>query len=434
MSHYRSTWRFISAILHYDFCPWANRWLAHLKHPVANLTLAAIAALACGLFVKPIALIAFVVLSAIMSLGWCWPFISMRGVSCTIRFHEARVTEGDSTRVIAHITNHFPWPAWGLVIEPGFDWEGETDRSSVALGVVAGWSTQHFEWESMVPGRGAYPRSTPTICTSFPFGLRTARKPISVAESLIAWPRLIPLETLLDAAETRPTADEFSDTRVGDHGDMVGTRPFRNGDSLRRVHWVQTARTGTMIVSERQTATQPAIRIVFDSDPRLHSDLTASGTMEWSIRIAASVCAAYHRENAMVECCFGHETIEMRRGISGLRSFLDTLARWKPCPTSHAPACPHEHRQAACQRIHHRNCGVFQLTITTDLGLSHRTEHRHVHGEQKQVVLRTRCSNEPCEICGTAHDSIDRNAIVLDRTAEIAADFRRKWWHACHAG
>lgn len=434
MTRFQGILQTFTMVLHYDFCPWANHWLAKLKHPASNLALAAFSALACGLFVKPIALIAFAVILVIVSLGYFWPAISTYGLSCTIRFSTRRITEGEHVRIVATISNRCPWPVWGLVVDPGLVMEAEFHSSSVVVRVIGGWSDQEVTWEVIPERRGEYPHWPPTIATDFPFGLRTTRHPVRVTEKLIVWPRLISLETLLDAAETRPTADVFSDVRTGDRGDIIGTRPFRDGDSLRRVHWVQTARTGRMIVTERQAATQPAIRVVFDSDPQLHDGSDPNGTLEWSIRIAASVCAAYHRENAFVECCFGHETVELSTGTVGLTRFLDTLAKWTPCHSDHGTACQHDHRQDACPRIHHRNCGVFQLTITTDRGIGHRVEHRHEHGEQKRVVLRTRTSAKACEICGDSHGTLQRHSIVLDHSDDIAAEFRRKWRLACHAG
>ena len=211
-----------------------------------------------------------------------------------------------------------------------------------------------------------------------------------------------------------------------------------------------------MIVCERQAPAQSAIRVVIDSDPHLHRGTGGDGTLEWSIRIAASVCAAYHRENAQVEYCFGHEVIPLRSGSQGMRAFLDLLAKWKPCDHEHdwhgavvsighrpnpktsparpVGACDHEHSSDACRRIHHHNCGVFQLTITTDLGLEHRTEHRHVHGDQRLIILKTAAFEKTCAICGEEHHPPNRLSIVLDHPADVVADFRRKWRQVCHAG
>jgi uncharacterized protein (DUF58 family) len=415
--------------LTYDFCPWANHWVYWMKRPIASLGLAAVVALACAVFVKPLALIAFGGVVFVLVLGYLWPSLAVRGLACALRCQQERVTEGEPVRTVIQIKNRWPWPVWGLAIEGGLG----TDES-VALARVAGWSTAEFAWEFVPKCRGEYPATSPQLVTGFPFGLRLACRPVTVERTVLVWPRIMPLETLLDAAETRPSDDHFSDRRVGDSGDMTGTRLFRDGDSLRRVHWAQTARQGRMIVCERQAPAQAAIRVVFDSDPRLHRGHGRDGTLEWSIRIAASVCGAYHRENAHVECCFGHETIPLSPGRQGWKKFLDALARWQPCDDGHGPACDHEHAQQSCRRIHHHNCGVFQLTVTTDLGLEHRTEHRHVHGDHRLVVLKTAAFGEPCSLCESKHPLPNRRAILLDNHADVSTDFPRKWRQVCHAG
>lgn len=453
--------RMVSRLLTYDFCPWANRWVYWIKRPIASLGLAAMAALVCAIFVKPVAMIAFGAVAIVLVLGYLWPSIAVRGLACKVRFQQGRVTEGDTALVIVRITNRWPWPVWGIAIENGFGGNSSgSDRNggdgSVALARVAGWSTSEFEWEFVPKCRGEYPLAPPQLVTGFPFGLKRESRPVTVEQSLLVWPRIIPLDTLLDAAETRPSEELFSDHRIGDSGDMTGTRLFRDGDSLRRVHWAQTARQGRMIVCERQAAAQSAIRVVFDSDPQLHKGTGFGSTLEWSIRIAASVCAAYQRENAHVECCFGHQTIPLPPGTQGMKKFLDALAKWTPCEhehrwheknaqnglslaraTSHrsdSRQCDHEHAAHQCHRIHHRNCGVFQLTITTDLGLEHRTEHRHVHGDQRMIVLKSAAFERSCGICGGEHHPPNRLSIVLDRSDHVVTDLRRKWRQVCHAG
>jgi uncharacterized protein (DUF58 family) len=450
--------RMLSRLLTYDFCPGLNRWVYWVKRPLASLGLAAVAALLCAVFVKPIALIAFGAVVLVLVLGYLWPSFSVRGLQCHVRFRQRHVTEDDPVSAIVRISNRWPWPVWGVALDGGFgaNPNHSASGSSVALARVAGWSTSEYEWRFVPDCRGEYPLSPPRLVTGFPFGLRIASRPVVVEQSLLVWPRIIPLETLLDAAETRPSDERFSDQRIGDSGDMTGTRLFRDGDSLRRVHWAQTARQGRMIVCERQAAAQSAIRVVFDSDPRLHRGVGPDSTLEWSIRIAASVCAAYHRENALVECCFGHDVIPLQPGTLGLKWFLDTLAKWKPCNQQHdwhSPAvrggsadhadstskrtdgdCDHEHASHRCRRIHHHNCGVFQLTITTDLGLGHRTEHRHVHGDQRLVILKTQAFDKPCTICGEEHLAPNRFSIVLEHPDDVVTDFRRKWRQVCHAG
>ncbi len=419
----------VSQLLNYDFCPSANQWVYWVKTPMASLSLAALAALSCAMFVKPIALIAFAAVLVVVALGYLWPAIAIRGLSASLKFRQRRVDERDVAIAVLKVVNRWPWPVWGLSLEEGFG-----QSPTLALAKVGGLTSAEFTWDFVPDCRGEYPQATPRLMTGFPFGLRHASRPIVVEQTILVWPQIVELDTLLDAAETRPSEDLFSEQRVGDSGDMTGTRPFRNGDSLRRVHWAQTARTGRMIVCERQASAQAVVRVVFDTDPRLHAGQGRDSTLEWSIRLVASVCAAYHREHSSVECCFGHETIAVEPGSLGWQRFLDRLARFRLCTEHHPSGCDHEHSAAACRKIHHHNCGAFQITFTTDIGLAHRTEHRHVHGDQRLVVLETSGFAGACGLCRHEHPAPSRRAIVISHAQNVADEFQRKWRHACHVG
>lgn len=419
----------IATLLTYDFCPWANKWVYWLKKPGASLSAVAVASLACALFVRIEGFVGFAAVLAVVLLGYAWPSISIRGLHARITFRQRRGSESETVVAVVSVENRWPWPVWGLSVEGGFG------PASLALARVAGRSTTEFEWEFRPSCRGRYPLAVPYLVTGFPFGLRHAQRPVEIPEPLIVWPAIIPLDTLLDAAETRPSDDYFSDHRAGDSGDMTGVRPFRAGDSLRRVHWAQTARHGTIIVCERQAPVQSSVRVVFDSDLRLHRGEGTNGSLEWSIRIAASVASAYHRENAPVEFCFGHETWQVPLGAIGWQMFMDRLASWSPCHHHHAADdCDHEHSHNACHRIHHHHCGAFQITVTTDIGAEHRTEHRHVHGDNRLIVLKTAAFDEPCDDCGHEHSPLPHGAIVLHQLENVAADFRTRWRQVCHVG
>ena len=421
----QSLWNVAAWVVTHDFCPWANAWCYWVKKPIAILAVAFVAAIACAVFVNPVALISGVAILGVIGLGYGWPAVSIRGLTAQLRFHERRVSAGESVRASVSVRNVWPWPVWGICLTGDFGTE-----AVIALARVAGWSVADFSWEFVPTCRGEYPRTPVRLVTAFPFGLREASCEVVVERPLIVWPDIVPLGTLLDAAETRPTDDTFAAQRVGDSGDMAGTRPFRNGDSLRRVHWAQTARTGAMVVCERESPVLAAVRVVFDSDPAVHDGDGTTGTLEWSIRIAASVCSAYHRHNARVECCFGHETIPVAPGPEGRRYFLDRLARFQPC-RHEAKDCQHEHAAHVCRRIHHRDCGVFQITITTARGTISRTEHRHVHGDQLWIVLdpqhrEDRYTMDPMILPG--------RVIRLAWGADPRESFLQAWRSICRAG
>jgi uncharacterized protein (DUF58 family) len=401
----------VTTALTRDLWPGGERWLGGLRHPVTCLSAALVAAVLCAWFVKPLTLVACAALAAVLVLGIVWPEIALRGISSRLAFRQARVTEGQPVAVDVKVTNRWPWPVHGVVVEADLG-----GVEGVALARIAAWTTTTFTWECVARQRGCHPLDPPRVVTGFPFGLRTASRPITVERPLLVWPRTMPLETLLDAAETRPTEDPVTTTRAGDSGDASGTRPFRPGDSLRRVHWPLTARTGVMVVTERQAPVLSAVRVEFDADPALHAGTGPDGSLEEAIRIAASIALAYQRVGAHVEVCHGHDTIAVEPGEPGRRRLLDALARLRPAGTGCGTG------RGGCRRIHSRGCGLFHVTVVAGHAVMHRTEHRHVHGDRLWVVLRPH----------GGRPALPGRILTVEQPGTEA--FRRAWRSLCHAG
>ncbi len=86
---------------------------------------------------------------------------------------------------------------------------------------------------------------------------------------------------------------------AGNWGDPLGVRPYRRGDPLRRIHWGQTAKHRQLIVCEVQSHALPHVQILLDTDLAVHSG--PDGSLEWSIRIAASFADGWIRQGARVD-------------------------------------------------------------------------------------------------------------------------------------
>ncbi|MFV0446617.1 MAG: DUF58 domain-containing protein [Planctomycetaceae bacterium] len=312
------------ALLHHDFCPWANRWVYWMKHPLCSLALALAASVTCGLLVNPNVLIVSGVIASAIALGVVWPRIVMRGVTGDIMIERRRCYELEPVSVRLRITNRWPWPAWGLYVDGGFF---DDTQPVLALSRVSGWSTCEFDWTFVPHRRGVYPHTPPAIATRFPFGLAAVSTPLGVAGRLIVWPETCRLTTLPDAVEADFREDRLTDRQAGEQGDLLGTRDFRRGDSLRRVHWAQTARQGRLIVCEKQASSRCALRIFVDLERVHHTGAgTAESTLEATLRTVASICVSLHERHATVECWLGSSRFDIGTNYDSLRMFLDALA------------------------------------------------------------------------------------------------------------
>ena len=437
-----SIWAKLFHAANHDFCPSANRWVYWMKHPAAAIVFAAVVACAAGIFINPVAFVPGGALVATLVLGYFWPRFAMLGMSARLSFGRNRADESEAVTVHLTVVNRWPFPVWGLMLEGGFQSADDAVPDvALALARVGAWSTSEFSWEFVADCRGEYPRRTPSLVTGFPFGLKKAGREVEVASKLLVRPRTFEIEELLDAAETRPNDDHWSDHRVGECGDMLGTRPFRPGDSLRRVHWAQTARYDRLIVCERQASTSSSLEVDLDSDPAAHCGFGRDSSWEWSIRIAASLCRAYHRQNARVVCHVGREEIVVTQGAAGFERFLDYLARLP----KHGVAAAAERARVRTPRRHSEG---LRIAVTTDLGLVRHESAWVSRLERRAVVLRAAAFGEHvvsekqiaaredgtlgCE-CPPERAQSSAGHIFIDDFRNLSNQFGARWRRVCRA-
>ncbi len=343
-----------------DFCPSFNRYVYWLKSPFWILMLATGGSALCGLLVNPLVFILTGILVLVATVGVLLPWMAVRGIECAVVFDVSRTRVGEPALVRLQVTNRWPLPVWGLSLIRGFTHDATPDGDGgVALARVPGWSTVEYSWPFSPRRRGLYPCGTAEVETGFPFGLFHARKPARVDGQLIVWPETARLNGIPDSSESPQAEDQFCNRRAGDSGDMTGTRPFRCGDSLRRVHWAQTARQQTMIVTERQAPAMTSVRVAIDFSEEAHPEATEDITVERCVQVAASVCESLHRQRSRVELAVGDQVLVAGDAASGFRQVMDTLsvAQRHPLQTPHA-----SRRQG------------FEIRVTTTHG--QRPDHR----------------------------------------------------------
>lgn len=310
-----------------DFCPWANKYVYWLKNPVTILSLAIVGSVLCGVFLNPLVFLITGLLVLVTGVGVVLPWIAVCGITCQVFFDIPRTQVGRAARVRLRVTNKWPIPVWGLSLIRGFALNtGADGDEGVALARVPGWSTVEYSWAFTPRRRGLYPNETATVETGFPFGLIRAQKEATVEGSLIVWPECVRLDGMPDTSESQNTEEQLSDRRTGDFGDMMGTRPFRPGDSLRRVHWAQTARQQTMIVTERQAPALTSVRVVLDVAADSFEFEFSDSVFELCVSTAASVCDSLHRQHSRVELILGRDVYVAGDSSVAFHRLMDAVA------------------------------------------------------------------------------------------------------------
>jgi uncharacterized protein (DUF58 family) len=284
-----------AAMANHDFCPWANRYVYWLKDPVGWFVIATVASLLVGAFLSPLGWAAAAGLAGILLLGLGFPWIAVRTVHCELSPLDPEIHERDSTFLELSVRNRLPIPIMGLMIEEYFTpkfilddpLRNESDPD-VGLSLVPGFSTATYRLPICPEYRGRYPKGSPKIACSFPFGIWTARRGLDHFRSVIVWPLLVPLTSEIEISGNL-AAEVGNGLRPSSQGDFIGVRDFRRGDSLRSIHWVQTARTDSLIVCERGGPQKQAIELHLRTDPSSGSRQEIRENLAWRIRFMASL-------------------------------------------------------------------------------------------------------------------------------------------------
>ncbi|MFM7844073.1 MAG: DUF58 domain-containing protein [Planctomycetota bacterium] len=323
------------AIGNHDFCPWANRYVYWLKQPLGWFVVGAAAAAMTAVFLEPRVWIIVGSLVAVMALGVVWPWVAVQGAAAEIGFDCRRCREGDRVQARLAIHNRWPWPLWGLAVENGFFLEPREagTRPVAALARVPGWSRSEFLFDFRPDARGVYPHRTPELATGFPFGIWRAARTIALRRELLAWPRTTPLTSIPSLGGDIADVIGMLFDRPGHEGDMIGVRPFRQGDRLRNIHWAQTARRDALIVTERQAAARRLVVVAVDVAAFATTDSPDAGSqrrqLETAIRVAASIAREFHARHAEVRFVIGGVDLPLAPDAQGWHRLLDALARYR---------------------------------------------------------------------------------------------------------
>ncbi len=309
--------------------------LDRMSHPLAILLMTAVVAAACGIALQPQVLVLSAAALVTAGIGVVWPWMSLLGLRGTLTFHRTRAREGETIGAQLDVTNRAWMAAWGVAVQTDQDPKAkasvETSPSDEGLSMVGPSTSLEVEWKVVASRRGPLPAPDRPglLTTGFPFGLFEARRTLAVPEPALVWPRTFPLGPLPDLIGAAEEDGMTHRDVPGDGGDLLGVRPYRRGDSLRRIHWAQTARYDRLMICERQRCAAIRVQIVIDTLRDHHGGDGPSGSREWAFRIAGSLVEALLAQGAEVELVVDDQHVVGRGGTvtAKHRVLFDALAR-----------------------------------------------------------------------------------------------------------
>lgn len=248
-----------------------------------------------------------------------------------------RVVCGGSFPVSARLRNRSKRTAYE--VEAAFDsvpdglWQRVEEPGENRIASIAPGDTATVELKLKANRRGAYSLGPLWAGTTFPFGIFRFAGKLPARHRVLVTPRIHHMATLSLNPGLRyqpggvPLASE-----TGESLEFMGVREYRQGDSLRKIHWKLWARRGTPVVREFSQEYFSRVGVILDTYRPPKGEL-----FERATEVAASISNFLARQDAIVDFfAAGSEVYFLSAGrqLGTLQSILDVLACVEPTKES----------------------------------------------------------------------------------------------------
>ena len=173
--------------------------------------------------------------------------------------------------------------------------------------------------------RGIVHFTSTTLLSPDPFGLNYSIRTFDRHEQLIVLPKRYPINKSFQLPGGRhfQPGGVNSTWSIGESDEFVSLREYRDGDSMRKIHWASTARRNKPIVKEFQDEYFVRQALVLDTAS------TDSLVFEESISVAASLLLQMENTEGLMDLIYLNDVpqiITAGRGFSQTNHQLEALA------------------------------------------------------------------------------------------------------------
>jgi uncharacterized protein (DUF58 family) len=180
--------------------------------------------------------------------------------------------------------------------------------------------------------RGAYRIGPAVVRTGDLLGIVETRAVLPGEDEVVVYPEVLPLERVLMGAR-RPVGELLARQRAfEDASRPAGTRPYRRGDALKRIHWKATAHMRTLQSKMLDPSAEMEVLMLANLNASEYPGAAGVVLCELALTAAASVAShlldAGQRVGASCPPAAGR--LNTGSGAHHLQRLLEFLARAKP--------------------------------------------------------------------------------------------------------
>ena len=213
--------------------------------------------------------------------------------------------------------------------------ENDTNNSYKLLGsinYVPGGKKRSFEVPLLCEKRGHYQLGPVGLTSSFPLGLAEARRITDCGlQTLTIYPKIFPILSMpLFGVPSQIHRGGYLLPEGAGAAEFSCLREYRRGDNPRHIHWPTTARLNELMVKEFEPLASACLCIALDVAKDANVGRGKQNTLEYAIRIAASVagyaCSQNMHSRLLADGALGLLRVASGKGDYHYQGILDILA------------------------------------------------------------------------------------------------------------
>ncbi|MFC1658273.1 DUF58 domain-containing protein [Candidatus Omnitrophota bacterium] len=212
--------------------------------------------------------------------------------------------EDEIIKVSVDVLNRSIFSNYFIHLVDDFPAEQENRRKKkILIPFLARRSMIRWEYDGLCFKRGEYWIGPFTLIGSDPLGLFRKYKVINISSKLTVYPKIFSISNLPPFVKGMITPRYGSQAirKSGDYEEFYGIREYRQEDGLRKIHWPSSAKHNELMVRHFEQSGSQQITIALDLSKQSNLGQGKETTLEYSIKIAASLSKYFLDSGATVQ-------------------------------------------------------------------------------------------------------------------------------------
>jgi len=215
---------------------------------------------------------------------------------------QERVTEGDSLSLKIFIRNHGRLPPFNLSIGDFLGCDSENHSREFFFEWLKPKKRYRLKYECICSKRGKYDIGPVKETLSGFIGLFSVETTYGLKNQVYVYPQTFNIKGIPPLTRGHLPWFGVETTAIsGDSHEFFGVREYKRGDSVKRIHWLSTAKKNKLIVKEFEKISFHQVSIVFVLNKKANLGLGRESVCEYMIKIAASLTKYFTEKNICLE-------------------------------------------------------------------------------------------------------------------------------------